>query len=68
MRLYTTPVTTVEMTVPETSGTLEQRFVLFGGMAFVHSGAGVARHGAAEHYHAFADRRAWALCRMPPMC
>lgn len=60
MRLYTPPVTTVEMTVPETSGTLEQRFALFGGMAFLFTLALVLPGMAQpEHYHAFADRRAW---------
>jgi hypothetical protein len=30
MQLHTSSITTVEMTSPETSGTLEQRFALFG--------------------------------------
>ena len=35
MQLHTSSITTVEMTSPETSGTLEQRFALFGGMALL---------------------------------
>jgi hypothetical protein len=60
MQLHTSSITAVEMTSPETSGTLEQRFALFGGMALLFTLAllmpGMAQP---EHYHAFADRRGW---------
>lgn len=60
MQLHTSSITTVEMTNPETSGTLEQRFALFGCMALLFTLAllmpGMAQP---EHYHAFADRRGW---------
>lgn len=60
MRLHTTPVTTVELTAPPYSGSLEQRFALFGGMVLLLTLAlllpGVAQP---EHYHAFADQRGW---------
>ena len=60
MQLHTSSITTVEMTSPEISGTLEQRFALFGGMALLFTLAllmpGMAQP---EHYHAFADRRGW---------
>ena len=60
MQLHTSSITTVEMTSPETSGTLEQRFALFGGMALLFTLAllmpGMAQP---EHYHAFANQRGW---------
>ena len=60
MQLHPSPITTVEMTPPEASGTLEQRFALFGGMALLFTLAllmpGMAQ---SEHYHAFADQRGW---------
>src|SRR5574344_213948 len=55
MRLHTTSVTTVELTAPPHSGSLEQRFALFGGMVLLFTLAlllpGLAQP---EHYHAFA--------------
>ena len=60
MQLHNSSIAAVEMTSPETSGTLEQRFALFGGMALLFTLAllmpGMAQP---EHYHAFADRRGW---------
>ena len=61
MRLYTSTHNAVEITARQSSGTLEQRFALFGGMAFVLTLA-LVLPGMTQppHYHAFADQRSWA--------
>ncbi len=60
MHLQIPPVPTVELTAPDHSGSLEQRFVLFGGMLLLFTLAlllpGVVQP---EHYHSFADQRDW---------
>ena len=61
MRLTPSTAAVVEITASEASGSLEQRFALFGGMAFLLTLAllmpGMAQ---SESYHAFADQRGWA--------
>ena len=61
MRLHPSTAAVVEITASEASGSLEQRFALFGGMAFLLTLAllmpGMAQ---SESYHAFADQRGWA--------
>ncbi|RGE41107.1 hypothetical protein DZC30_19230 [Comamonas testosteroni] len=61
MRLTTSPSHAVEITTRQSSGTLEQRFALFGGMALLLTLA-LVLPGMAQppHYHAFADQRGWA--------
>lgn len=61
MRLHPSIAASVDITAPEPAGTLEQRFALFGGMAFLLTLA-LVMPGMAQldHYHAFADRRSWA--------
>lgn len=61
MRLYTPTNHAVEITARHNSGTLEQRFVLFGGMFFALTLA-LLMPGMAQspHFHAFADQRSWA--------
>ena len=61
MRLQPIPSPAVEITAPQSAGTLEQRFILFGGAALLLLLALLLpEYAQTAHYHAFADQRSLA--------
>ena len=61
MRLQPIPSSAVEITAPQSAGTLEQRFILFGGAALLLLLALLLpEYAQTAHYHAFADQRSFA--------
>ena len=61
MRLQPIPSPAVDITAPQSAGTLEQRFILFGGAALLLLLALLLpEYAQTAHYHAFADQRSLA--------